>query len=110
MGILFWRKNNRKIDAFARSAADELFSYVNPEEAERHFSGEKEKKKKRQQNIEKQFRGIILQMHDFGIEHSLGIYGKARLQMQFSERLVELGYDEKLARKIVDTILYEGVS
>lgn len=110
MGILFWRKNNRKIDEFARTAADELYSYVNPEEAARHFAGEKEKKKKRQQNIEKQFSGIIHKMHDFGIENSLGIYGKARLQMQFSERLVELGYEEKLARKIVDTILYQGIS
>lgn len=110
MGILFWRKKNPKIDAFARTAADELYSYVNPEEAERHFSGEQEKKKKKQQNVEKHIRGIILQMHDFGVENSLGIYGKARLQMQFSERLVELGYEEKLARKIVDTILYQGIS
>lgn len=44
MGILFWRKNNPAIDAFARKAADELFSYVNPEEAARHFSGKRRRR------------------------------------------------------------------
>lgn len=109
MGILFWKRNNPKIDAFARAAADELFSYVNPEEASRHFSGEKEKKKKKQRNIENHIKGVILQMHDFGVENSLGIYGKARLQMKFSERLIELGYEEEIAKKIVESVLFQGI-
>ena len=109
MGILFWKRKNPQIDAFARAAADELFSYVNPEEASRHFSGEKEKKKKKQRSIENHIRGVILQMHDFSEENSLGIYGKARLQMKFSDRLIELGYEEAAAKKVVESILYQGV-
>lgn len=110
MGLFFWRKNNDKIDAFARTAADELYSYVNPEEALRHFAGEVEKKKKKQRNIEKRVSAIITQVHNFSEDQSLGVYGKARLQQQFSERLLELGYDDATTKELVRTILLQRLA
>lgn len=110
MGLFFWRKNNDKIDAFARSAAEELYSYVSPEEAARYFSGQSEKKKKKQRNIDKRINAIIIQVHNFSEENSLGIYGKARLQQQFSERLIELGYDSGTSRELVRIILLQRIT
>ena len=46
-------------------------------------------------------------MQQFSAANSLGIYGKARLQKQFSDRLLELGYDVAVTNKIVETILLQ---
>jgi hypothetical protein len=84
MGLFFW-KDNRKIDAFAVAVADDLFSHVRPEDAAKHL--------------------IINQMRTFRDTNNLGVYGKARLQMKFNERLIELGYDVDDTNRLVDIIL-----
>ena len=104
MGLLFW-KDNRKIDTFAKAVADELFSYVQPDVARQHFQGVAQKSKKKQFKVDQRLTGLVGDMQQFSESHSLGIYGKARLQKQFSDRLLELGYDVAVTNKLVETIL-----
>ena len=104
MSLFFW-KDNGKIDTFARAAAEELFSYVQPEIAKQHFAGVTQENKKKQRKIEQRFNGLLAQMQQFSAVNSLGIYGKARLQKQFSDRLLELGYDVAVTNRLVEAIL-----
>lgn len=104
MGLLFW-KDNKKIDAFANAVAEDLYSYIQPEIAEQQFHGIAQENKKKQRKIEQRMAGIIGQMQQFSATNSLSIYGKARLQKKFSDRLLELGYDVAVTNKIVETIL-----
>lgn len=108
MGLFFW-KDNKKIDAFADAVAEDLYSNIQPETAEQHFQGIAQKNKKKQRKIDQRLVGIIGQMQQFGAANSLGIYGKARLQKQFSDRLLELGYDVAVTNKIVETILLRNL-
>ena len=108
MGLLFW-KNNQKIGAFAQAAADEVFSYIQPDVARQLFEGVSQKNKKKQRKIEQRLTGIVNQMQQFSDANSLGIYGKARLQKDFSDRLLELGYDVDVTNKLVETILLRNL-
>ena len=104
MGLFFW-KDNRKIDAFAVAIADDLFSHVRPEDAKRHLQGEMVKSKKKSSKIDQRLAVIISQMKAFRDTNNLGVYGKARLQMKFNERLLELGFDVEDTNRLVDIIL-----
>ena len=104
MGLFFW-KDNKKIDAFASAVADDLYSHLQPKVAEQHFRGIAQKSKKKDHKIEQRLAGIVDQMRQFRESNSLGVYGKARLQMKFKERLQELGYDVLVTNKLVDLIL-----
>lgn len=104
MGLFFW-KNNSKIDAFAFALAEDLFSHVQPDVAVQHFTGKTSDNKKKQHKVEQRFRALMGQMHEFNETNSLGIYGKARLQKTFSDRLLELGYDEAVTLRLVETIV-----
>ena len=104
IGLFFW-KDNRIIDAFASVAAEELFSYVQPEIAKQHFQGVAQENKKKQRKIEQRLNGLLSQMQQFTAANSLGIYGKARLQKHFSDRLLELGYDVAVTNRLVEAIL-----
>lgn len=104
MGLFFW-KDNKKIDAFAVAVADDLFSHVRPEDARKHLQGEALKSRKKSRKIDERLAGIINQMRAFRDTNNLGVYGKARLQMKFNERLLELGYDVEDTNRLVDIIL-----
>jgi len=108
MGLFFW-KNNGKIDAFGVALADDLFSHVQPDTARQHFTGTTQDNKKKQRKIEQRFHALVGQMHEFASTHSLGIYGKARLQKSFSDRLLELGYDEAVTNRLVETIVFRNI-
>lgn len=108
MGLFFW-KDNRKIDQFARAIADELFSQVQPESASRFFSGKSGLEKRQLRKIEQKFNDTLLQARRFCASNSLGIYGKARLQKQFNDRLTELGYDSGVVSRISQSMLMQKV-
>jgi hypothetical protein len=107
MGLLFW-KDNKKIDAFANAVAEDLYSHIQPKIADQHFRGIAQQNKKKQRKIEQRLAGIIGQMQQFSAANSLSIYGKARLQKKFSDRLLELGYDVAATNKLVETILLQN--
>jgi hypothetical protein len=48
------------------------------------------------------------QLRRFTEQHGLGIYGRARMHMQFRSRLIELGYAKDVARGIDSMILLRG--
>lgn len=104
MGLFFW-KNNRKIDLFAIALADDLYSHVQPHEAKRFLEGRLKKEKKKQARVRQWFDSVVNEMQKFADAHSLGIYGKARLQKQFSDRLLELGYDDTVTRTLVEQMV-----
>ena len=108
MGLFFW-KNNRKIDTFAFALAEDLFSQVQPDVAQQHFAGSGLDNKKKKRKIEERFQALIGQMHEFCLTNSLGIYGKARLQKTFSDRLLELGYDNAVTHRLVETIVLRNI-
>jgi hypothetical protein len=108
MGLLFW-KNNKLIDGFAHTAADELFSYVTPDLARKHVAGAKGMEKKQARKVEQKFSDTILQIQRFSQSNSLGVYGKARLQQKFDERLRELGYPDEIVAKLSELILTRNV-
>jgi len=108
MALLFW-KNNREIDALAKAVADDLFSYVRSDVARQHVFGTGKLSKKKKLKVEQKFTDVILQMQRFGKAKSLGIYGKARLQKKFNERLEELGYESDVVNKIAEIILLRNL-
>jgi len=111
MGILFW-KNNRMIDAFGAALAEDLFSHVQPEIARAHFAPDTEARsesRKKHHKIEQRLRALITQMHQFSNANSLGVYGKARLQKSFGDRLLELGYDQAVATRLVESIVLRNI-
>jgi hypothetical protein len=104
MGLFFW-KDNAKIDAFAVALADDLFSHVQPEQARNYFTGGAVENKKKKRKIQQRVHALIGQVGEFATTHSLGIYGKARLQKSLSDRLLELGYDDTVTTKLVESII-----
>ena len=104
MGLIFW-KHNKRIDAFALAVADDLYSHVQPEVARVHLENPAKHSKKKRYKIEQKFKSVVAQMRKFSEDNSLGIYGKARLQKQFNERLHELGYDTAVTNRLVEIIL-----
>jgi hypothetical protein len=108
MSLLFW-KNNRKIDAFAQAVADDLFSFVHPDVARKHILGGGEIPKKKQAKVQQKFTDILLQIKRFSEANSLGVYGKARLQRRFNERLEELGYSTDVVNRIAESFLLRNV-
>ena len=108
MGILFW-KNNRQIDAFAQAVADDLFSHVQPDVARAHILARGNLSKKQKIKVEQKFNDILLQIKRFSESQSLGVYGKARLQKKFNERLEELGYKMDVVNKIAENFLIQNV-
>lgn len=106
--MFFW-KNNKRIDAYANAVAEELFSHIQPDLAAQHFQGVGQKNKKKQRKTERHLAAVVQQMQQFNEDNRLGIYGKARLQRQFGNRLLELGYDENVARQLVETILLRAL-
>lgn len=104
MTLLFW-KNNRKIDAFAQAVADDLFSYVQPDVARQYILGAGEIPKKKHAKVQQKFSDILLQMKRFSEANSLGVYGKARLQKRFNDRLEELGYATDVVNRIAESFL-----
>ncbi|MGB5624365.1 MAG: hypothetical protein WBM61_01430 [Woeseiaceae bacterium] len=107
MNLFFW-KNNKKIDAFASAVADEMYSFIQPDVAKDLFQKAAQKNKKNQRKTEQKLLGIVNQMQKFSEANSLGVYGKARLQKEFSDRLIELGYDGEVTRILVETILFRN--
>ena len=108
MGFAFW-KNNRKIDAFAQAVADDLFSHVQPDVARAYILGGGKLSKKQKIKADQKLNDILLQIRRFSESQSLGIYGKARLQQKFNERLEELGYKSDLVNKIAEDFLIRNV-
>lgn len=106
MGLFSWKKTKR-IDAFAHTVADHLYSFVQPNAAKSYFDGtyQKSKQKKQQRQVEQKLSMVIAEFRRFITTNSLGIYGKARLQQQFSERLRELGYEPAVTNRLVEMTL-----
>ena len=102
--IFFWKKN-KQIDLFANSIANDFYSRVQPEVASDYFANKNDKSKKSVSVVDRAIRDIAVKVQQFRATHSLGIYGKARLHLSFTERLKELGYDNNLAKKINEIIL-----
>lgn len=109
MNLFFWKKNS-KIDAFAMYIADDFYSHVHPDVAKEFVRGMPKDKKKTQRKVEQKLNAVIGAMQQFTKEESLGVYGKARLQKTFNDRLVELGYEGAVTRKLVEMILFKKTS
>jgi hypothetical protein len=103
MDLFFWKKT-KEIEAFARTAADDFYSHVQPDAAGAFLRGELERIKKHHQ-VERQLASVIADFRRFTQAKSLGIYGKARLQQQFNERLCELGYEPAVTKRLVEIML-----
>lgn len=105
MGLFFWKKT-KQIDVFAQMAADNLYSYVQPETAKEYFEGAiRTSSKKQERQVEQRLSMIIKEFRRFSETNSLGIYGKARLQQQFGDRLRELGYEAAIVNRLVEITL-----
>ena len=106
MGIFFWKKNEL-IDKVAVVLADEFYSQVQPRLVINYFQGVKQdnKARKKNQGLELMLKKTADQIISFRKENSLGIYGKARLHLKFTNRLNELGYPEDIAQQINEILL-----
>jgi len=103
MGLFFWR-NTKEINAFARAVADDLYSHVQPDAAKAFLQSESKKIKQHYQ-VERKVAGVIADFRRFTQAKSLGIYGKARLHQEFNERLCELGYEPSVTKRLVEIML-----
>jgi hypothetical protein len=102
MDLFFWRKT-KAIDAFARAVADDLYSHVQPDAAKAFLQGTSDTKMHHQ--VERHLARVIADFRRFTQAKGVGIYGKARLQQQFSERLSELGYKPAVTKQLVEIML-----
>ncbi|MEJ2347037.1 MAG: hypothetical protein P8090_16870, partial [Gammaproteobacteria bacterium] len=107
---------NKAIDRFANLLADEFYSRIQPELASEHYSKksmhienkkELKSKKNNAQTVNQAVASAISEFRKFRKSQRLGIYGKARLHMKFMERLTELGYEHKIAKKLNEEILFK---
>jgi len=102
MPIFFWKKN-REIDQFAQELADNFYSQSRPETLEASLTTDRHNKKKQSKidrQVERQLSNLLSSIQLFRTQHSLGVYGKARLHMKFTARLEELGYPTSLADQL----------
>jgi hypothetical protein len=112
MQLFFWRKN-KLIDEFAFQLADELYSTINPEMAQEYIDqqaasskkSDEKKYEKLRQKVTRTLNNDIMRIQQFRELHALGIYGKARLHLTFTERLKELGYPATVAEEINKLLL-----
>lgn len=105
MGLFGWKKT-KQIDLFAHTVADHLYSNVQPDVAKAYFEeAHKKSNKKQQRQIDQNVNVVIAEFRRFTQANSLGIYGKARLQQKFGERLRELGYDAAVTSRLVEIAL-----
>ena len=104
MGFRFLR-DNKEIDTVARAIADDLYSNVLPDVATARLSGKSDLSKKKASRVDQKMTDVVLQIKRFSEAKGLGIYGKARLQQKFNERLEELGYKDSTVRKLSELIL-----
>jgi hypothetical protein len=106
MKLFFWKKN-KDIDIFANTIANDLFSMVQPDSINDYFKGSsKDKKiKNNRKKVEANISIVIKKIQQFRAANSLGTYGKARLQLGFSNRLQDLGYNPDVIRKLNEFIL-----
>lgn len=117
MTILPWKKS-KYIDDFATLLADEFYSQILPDIANEYFNidnsnVDKKQLKAMKNNVKKVDIAVAMALSEvikFRKSHKLGIYGKARLQMKFMERLIELGYHQEIARKLNDEILLKSIT
>ncbi len=104
MQLFFWKKN-KQIDTFANTLANELFSTLQPDDARAYLVSPKGKSGKTDRKTDRRIQDLIMQVQHFRIQYSLGVYGKARLHLTFTERLKELGYDPTVADKLNEMIM-----
>jgi len=112
VNIFFWKKN-REIDAFAYQLADALYSDVLPAAADEYIAeavtAAKGKAAKKANDLDKRvshrLNDIITRIQQYRATRSLGVYGKARLHLTFTERLKELGYHPNTAKELNMLIL-----
>lgn len=115
MPLLFWKVKNPQIDAFAQQLANRVFSELPPALVHQTLVGEAASgthksgtKKKSGMNMPRIAGEVSGNLYQFSRQNRLGIYGKARLHMQFRSRLMELGYSKDDARAIDQLILLQG--
>ena len=105
MGLFFWKKNN-VIDQFANDLANELYSDIQPQLMAEYFSGEESSGVKQfGKRVQNRLGVVVKVIQQFRLTHSLGVYGKARLQLKLNERLQELGYEKDVIDKLNRMIL-----
>ena len=105
MGLFFWKKN-KVIDQFANDLANELYSDIQPKLMAEYISGDDTGDvKKYGKKIDNRLSGVVKAVQQFRLTHSLGVYGKARLQLKLGERLDELGYEKAVIDKLNRMIL-----
>lgn len=113
MFSLLFRKKNSIIDHFAHNLAAEFYSRISTEQVTEYFSPieassnlkKADKSQAKRDQITMIFNEVILQVQQFKTIHKLGIYGKARLHLIFTERLKDLGYPPAIAAEVNKTIL-----
>ena len=106
MSLFFWKKN-KVIDMFANELANELFSTIQPDAASQYLTSSIDNKdtRKARKKIDAQIDNIIKRVQQFRTVNSLGVYGKARFHLKFTERLEDLGYETSIAKKINEHIM-----
>lgn len=104
--MLWFGRKNREIVAFAQSLADEFFKNVPPAMIEKRHD------KKDQKGAKKAERRYLASLDDtieaivrFKQQKKLKVYGKAKLYLEFTNRLKSLGYEQHLADKVQETIV-----
>lgn len=92
---------------FARAVAENLFSAAPVAVLQQRDDEDKASASKADRIYQSALDDATLKIAQFKAANKLGVYGKAKLHLEFLERLKELGYPEVLARKINQRIMFK---
>lgn len=107
MGIFFWR-DNKKHDEFARTLADEFIKRF-PNDAAHSVPN-----RKNRQQLDKVIINLHAKASNYSQEYNLGLYSKARVANTFKWSLKEAGYNpefiDDITKDIVKTMSVKGAN
>ncbi len=104
MGLWFWQKTSKRVEAFAMELATDFFSHVAPDTLNAYF-GNADRDKKTRKGVELQIHSLALRLNQFRELHKVGVYGKAKFHQVFMARLDELGYEDTAVKELNNLLM-----
>ncbi|MGV6826297.1 MAG: hypothetical protein ACWA5Q_04925 [bacterium] len=106
--MLWFGNKNKEIGIFAKNIAQEFFSHFPPSMFEDMEGADKKAAQKAKKQYERVMGDVVQHMIKFKSDHKLKVYGKAKLHLEFTNYLAELGYKQEYCAKVNEEIMVKS--